>query len=530
VSKTIYTNGLIYTLDSNQPVVESVVVENGRIIDLGSHHEINLQWGRAGSKMVDLGGKMVTPGLIDSHLHLSGLVFNFIDLDLTGTKSKTEMLGKIKQKADTIEPGNWLIGMGWDENLFTEGTTPTIEELDYVAPHCPIFLKRICYHAFLVNSKALEMIDYHPSKEVPKGGSVVLDPQTKKPTGMLLESASQLITKHIPEKTYEELKNGLGLGMKFAIKKGLTSVHTNDPAYLGGLEQTYKMYDELINQEKYDLRCNLLIDYPFLPALKEKGMFGGFGNEKLQIGAIKIFADGAFGRRTALLSEPYNDEPSQYGEAMQTQDVLFNMVKDAREQFFPIAVHTIGDQALENVLDILDQFPKVNYRDRIIHTSLVREDLVKRLADPSRIADIQPRFVVGDYPWVIDRIGKDRERHLYAWKTLLSEGVLCAGGSDTPVEPVDPLLGIHAAVTRKTPGHLETWNESQKISMLEAVKLFTIGGAYATNEEAKKGTISRGKLADMTVYSKNLFELENPDELLETNIEMTIIDGKIQEV
>jgi predicted amidohydrolase YtcJ len=259
-------------------------------------------------------------------------------------------------------------------------------------------------------------------------------------------------------------------------------------------------------------------------------MVAGFGNEKLQIGAIKIFADGAFGRRTALLSAPYNDEPGQFGEAMQTQDVLYSIVKEARDQSFPIAVHTIGDQALENVLDILDQFPKAHYRDRIIHTSLVRDDLVKRLAEPGRIADIQPRFVVGDYPWVIDRIGRERESYLYAWKTLLSNGVICAGGSDAPVEPVDPMLGIHAAVTRKTPGKIETWNETQKISMLEAVKLFTIGGAFATNEEGKKGTISRGKLADMTVYSKNLFSLENPDEILETNIELTIIGGEIQEV
>ena len=530
MSKTIFTNGIIYTLDSNQPLVESVVVENGRIIDLGSHHNMSLQWGRAGSTFVDLQGKMVTPGLIDSHLHMSGVAFNFLDLNLTGVKSKSEMLDKIKQKADTVAPGKWLIGMGWDENLFTEGTIPTIEELDYVAPHCPIYLKRVCYHAFLVNSKALEMSHYHPSIEVPKGGSVVLDPHSKKPTGLLLESASQLVTRHIPEKTYEDLKNGLRHAMKFAVKKGLTSVHTNDPSYLGGLEQTYKMYDELLNHEQNGLRSNLLIDYPFLPDLKEKGMFAGFGNEKLQIGAIKIFADGAFGRRTALLSEPYYDEPSKYGEAMQTQDVLYNIVKEAREQSFPIAVHTIGDKALEDVLDILDQFPKVNYRDRIIHTSLVREDLIQRLADPSIVADIQPRFVVGDYPWVIERIGKKREAYLYAWKSLLSNGVICAGGSDAPVEPVDPLLGIHAAVTRKTPGKLETWNEGQKISMLEAVKLFTIGGAYATNEEAAKGTISRGKLADMTVYSKNLFSIENPDELLETNIGMTIIGGEIQEV
>ena len=530
MSKTIFTNGFFYTLDSNQPLVESVVVENSRIIDLGSHHDMSLQWGRKGSTFVDLQGKMVSPGLIDSHLHMSGVAFNFLDLNLTGVKSKSEMLDKIKQKADTVAPGKWLIGMGWDENLFTEGTIPTIEELDYVAPHCPIYLKRVCYHAFLVNSKALEMSHYNTSIEVPKGGSVVLDSHSKKPTGLLLESASQLVTKHIPEKTYEELKNGLRHAMKFAVKKGLTSVHTNDPAYLGGLQQTYKMYDELLNHEQNGLRSNLLIDYSFLPDLKEKGMFAGFGNEKLQIGAIKIFADGAFGRRTALLSEPYNDEPSQYGEAMQTQDALYNIVKEAREQSFPIAVHTIGDKALEDVLEILDQFPKVNYRDRIIHTSLVREDLIRRLADPRIVADIQPRFVVGDYPWVIERIGKKREAYLYAWKSLLSNGVICAGGSDAPVEPVDPLLGIHAAVTRKTPGKRETWNEGQKISMLEAVKLFTIGGAYATNEEATKGTISRGKLADMTVYSKNLFSIENPDELLETNIEMTIIDGEIQEV
>jgi hypothetical protein len=214
---------------------------------------------------------------------------------------------------------------------------------------------------------------------------------------------------------------------------------------------------------------------------------------------------------------------------MYDQETLYQVVRDIREHSMPLAVHTIGDKALENVLDILDQFPKVEYRDRIIHTSLVREDLVHRLADPSRIADIQPRFVVGDYPWVIERVGDRRENYLYAWKTLLGSGVLCAGGSDAPVEPVDPLLGIHAAVTRRSPGDShQGWNAKEKLSMLEAVKLFTVGGAYATNEENHKGSISRGKLADFTVYSNDLFKMENPDELLHTEIEMTIIDGEIK--
>ncbi|OLS38515.1 amidohydrolase [Bacillus sp. MRMR6] len=529
MSKTIFTNGKIYTLDRMHPVVEAIVVENGRIVDVGSDHDMNLQWGRAEVTVVDLQGKMVTPGLTDSHLHLSGVAFHFLDLDLSGVRSKSEMLARIKERANSIEPGKWLIGMGWDENLFTDGTFPTIDELDFVAPHCPIYLKRTCHHAFLVNSKALEVCQYHSGISVPRGGTVVLDPYSNTPTGLLLEAASQIVTAHIPERSYEELKAGLGQAMDFAVKKGITSVHTNDPAYLGGLDQTYKMYDELINQETKDLRCNLLIDYPFLNRLKERGMSAGSGNDKLQIGAMKIFADGAFGRRTALLSEAYHDEPGHFGEAMHDQEALFQMVKEAREFSMPIAVHTIGDQALTNVLDILDQFPRTAYRDRLIHTSLVRKDLIHRLADPNRVADIQPRFIVGDYPWIKERLGEEREQYLYAWKTLLTSGVLCAGGSDAPVEPVDPLLGIHAAVTRRAPGQKhEGWNKAEKLSLLDAVKLFTVGGAYATNEEKIKGTLSRGKLADMTVFSRDLFTIDEPDQLIVTNVEMTIIDGNIQ--
>ncbi|KKB36247.1 amidohydrolase [Bacillus thermotolerans] len=531
MSRIIYTNGTIYTLDANQPVVESVVVEYGNIVDMGSHADMSLQWGRDGATVVDLQGKMVTPGLIDSHLHLSGVAFQYLDLNLIGVTSKQEMLKRIKERADALPPGKWLLGLGWDENLFEDGGIPTIQELDHVAPHCPVFLKRVCHHAFLVNSKALEISNYDPTAPVPVGGEVILDPDSKKPTGLLLESASKLITSYIPEKTYEELKRALGQAMDYAVKNGMTSAHSNDPIFLGGLDRTYKMYDELINQEQKGLRCNLLIDYPFLDRLKERGMYAGYGNDKLQIGAIKIFEDGALGRRTALLSEPYHDAPDQYGEEQQNLNKLYEIIKAARDHSMPVAVHTIGDQAVENVLNVLEQFPKVKYRDRIIHVSLLREDLVKRLADPSIVADIQPRFIVGDFPWVQDRLGEKRIEYLYAWKSLLDEGVLCAGGSDAPVEPVNPLLGIHAAVTRRAP--LQThngWNEREKLSMLEALKTFTIGGAYATNEEHKKGTITPGKLADMTVYSKDFFTAEDADELLDTKVEMTVIGGKIQDV
>ncbi|MBS3681954.1 amidohydrolase [Ornithinibacillus massiliensis] len=526
--RKIFINGKFYTFDPVKPCVEAVVVEEGRFIDMGTKEEITSYWGSYETEIVDLGGKTVTPGLIDSHLHLSSIAINLLNLDVTGVTSKTSMLQIIKDKAANLSPGEWLVGRGWDENLFIDGGIPTINELDSVSPHNPLYIPRVCGHAALVNRKALEVCHYHRDMIMPQGGSIELDETLKQPTGLILESAADIFTAHIPEYSYDDLKGALRQAIKLAIRQGLTSVHTNDTNNLGGLHSTYRMFDELLNQEKLGLRCNLLIDYDYLDDLKESSMYAGYGNETLTIGAVKLFADGAFGRRTALLSEPYADDPSNVGEAMHTNDELYDLVRKVRNLSMPIAVHTIGDKALENILDILDQFPVVAYRDRLIHVQVLREDLINRLAVPSRIADLQPRFVVGDFPWVAERLGPKRMNLAYAWKTLLNSNVICAGGSDSPVEPMDPLLGIHAAVTRRAPGDRHKgWNSEEKLSMYDAFKLFTKMGAYPTNEETLKGTISRGKLADMTVYSTNPFEIDDPDELLETTIEMTIIGGDI---
>ncbi|KAB2338427.1 amidohydrolase [Cytobacillus depressus] len=527
--KKIFKNGLFYTFDPIKPFVEAVVVENGRFFDMGTTEQMLLHWGRADCSIVDMQGKAVTPGLIDSHLHLSGIAKNFLSLDVTGVTTKREFLERIRIKANSLQKGEWLLGWGWDENLFTDGTYPTIQELDHVAPNCPLFISRICGHASLVNTQALEGINYHAAVSIPEGGAIVLDEGTKQPTGLILESASQLFTEQIPYYSYGDLKKSMRRAIHFAMEKGLTGAHSNDPVYLGGLHQTYQIYDELLNDENLGLRCNLLIDHMFMDDLKERGMYTGYGNETLQIGAVKIFADGAFGRRTALLSEPYHDAPDHFGEAMFDQETLYEIVRKARDLSMPIAVHTIGDQALENVLDILDQFSAVSYRDRLIHVQVLRKELIERLALPSRIADIQPRFIVGDFPWVQERLGKERIEFAYAWKTLIDSQVICAGGSDSPIEPIDPLLGIHASITRKAPGQTHNgWNEKEKLSVEEAFKLFTVMGAYPTNEETIKGTISRGKLADMTVYSQNPFEMEEADELLTTQIEKTIIGGEIR--
>ncbi|MFC4664994.1 amidohydrolase [Oceanobacillus aidingensis] len=523
----IYTNGVIHTFQTSQPVIQAVVIKDGHFIDMGSNEQMLSFWSAKSDAVIDLGGKAATPGLTDTHLHLSMQAMKFIDLDVTGVTKKEVFLNKIKQRADTLDKGEWLLGAGWDENLFTDGGLPTKEELDAAAPHHPLFLTRICEHAAVVNSKALEEINYSSTLAVPESGEIVTDANGE-PTGLILESAAVLFKAKIPDKSYQTWKKALRKTISTVSGYGVTSVHSNDPAYLGGLQQTYQLYQELLNEEKMGLRANLLIDYPFLEDLHTAGMYTGYGNNMLQIGAVKIFADGAFGRRTALLKEAYSDQPGQFGEAMLSQDTLYTIVKRAREMGMPVAVHTIGDQALENVLDTLDQFPASAYRDRLIHAQVINPDLVKRLATPDRIVDIQPRFLASDYPWVTERLGKARMPYAYAWKTLLDNGIICGGGSDAPVEPLNPLLGIHAAVTRKAPGETHSgWYPEQKLSMHEAFYLFTKYAAYTTNEEKLKGTISRGKLADMTVYSADPFQMKNADELVDTNIEMTIVDGDI---
>lgn len=527
--KTIFINGQIYTMNPKEPIVQSIFTQNERIMDMGTNDEILLQWGRNGTTIIDLEGRSVVPGLIDSHLHISSVGINLQELNLTNVKTTDDLLESIRKWAVNRKPGEWILGRGWDENIFPDKRIPSIEELDRVSPNTPLFLPRICGHASLVNSTALKVSGYHLDMNVPYGGTIVLDPTTKKPTGLLLETASTIISKHIPEKSYDHLKSALQAGLQQAISLGLTSIHTNDPSYLGGARQTYKMFDELINQDGIGPRSNLLIDYEYLEEMITSEMSTGYGNDKVKIGAIKLFADGALGGRTAHLTEPYLDDPHNVGNAMYDNEVLFQLIRDIRLQDMPVAIHTIGDQALIDVLDILDQFKPSNYRDRLIHVSILNEQLIQRLRSPHRIVDIQPKFVSSDYPWIEDRIGKKRARFAYPFKSLLDNGVLSAGGSDAPIEPLNPLLGIHAAITRrKAEESHDGYNEQEKLSMHEAIHLFTVGGAYATNEENLKGTLERGKLGDMTILSKDPFRMENPDELLTTETEMTVIGGVIR--
>ncbi|MGZ4106793.1 MAG: amidohydrolase, partial [Tumebacillaceae bacterium] len=301
-----------------------------------------------------------------------------------------------------------------------------------------------------------------------------------------------------------------------------------DLRYLGGFANTWRMYQELIKGEDLRLRSNLLVYYEYLEELKAHGMTAGDGDEWVQVGAVKIFADGALGGRTALMSAPYADMPGTYGTAIHTQTELNAITAAARAHGMPVAVHSIGDGATDMVLEAMEQNILDTHRHRLIHAQILRPEQItrmQRLGD--RLAlDIQPRFVPSDFPWVQERVSADTLPTCYAWKTLLDAGLLCGGGSDAPIEPLEPLLGLHAAVTRKRPGEThEGYLPEQKLTMHEAVHLFTVGSTYATREEDVKGTITPGKYADLTILDRDIFR-EHPDVLLETNVLRTVIGGK----
>lgn len=523
----LYTNARIRTMDTATPVASALAIRDGRILAVGSTDDIRLQFGRAGAQEIDLAGATVLPGLIDNHLHVSNHGIKLTTLDFTNAKDSREMLRLLSEKAAQTPPGEWIQGVCWSENNFADRHIPTLAELDAAAPNHPVFLWRICNHAYLANTLAFERSGVTKTTPNPADGAYGRDANGNL-NGMIYENASQPLKNAIPKRTCAELKDSLRRGIQDALRCGITSVHTEDLRYLDGFDNTWKLYRELIIEEDLRLRSNLLIYYPHLDELKAAGLTTGDGDEFVNIGAMKIFADGAMGGRTALMSQAFADDPGNFGTAIHSQEELNDLAAKARAHGMPIAVHAIGDAAADMVLEAMEKNPNANHRHRLIHAQVLRPEQIERMQRfGDRLAlDIQPRFLAGDYPWVLERIPQALQPLSYAWKTLLEAGLLCGGGSDAPIEPLEPLLGLHAAVTRKRPDETHGgYQPEQKLTMEEAVRLFTVGGTYATQEEAVKGTITPGKYADLTILDRDIFH-EHPDVLLETNVLRTVIGGK----
>jgi predicted amidohydrolase YtcJ len=523
---TLWYNGTFFTMREVNESVSAVYVENGFIRGLGDQEELKRQFSNSIEESHNLQGAFVYPGFVDSHLHIIGHGEKLIRLDLSEVYSAEDMKKKIEEKYSISKEEEWVFGEGWNENNFSDRKIFHKQELDDISPDKPMFLTRICRHAALVNSKALELAGITSETEDPKGGVIVRD-KTGEPTGYLLDTATELVKEVIPNVTDEYVEQALRVAVDDMLCVGLVGGHTEDLHYYGGFKKTFDQFTRVIDGKKIKFRAHLLVHHEAIQEMEKEGFDKGEVTPFIELGAVKIFADGALGGRTAFLRKPYTDDPSTLGVAIHTEESLKSIVVEARKKNRPVAIHTIGDGAIEMALTVLEQCPLKEGRDRLIHVQVVDEPLIERMKKLPLILDLQPRFVASDFPWVMERLGVERIKHSFAWKTLIDHGLHCAGGSDAPIEPVDPLLGIHAAVTRRKVGEIhEGYVAEQKLTPFEAVQLFTSGSAYAIERERERGYIAEGYVADFTILDQNLFSIQ-PEEILSTSVVMTVVDNSV---
>lgn len=512
----VLTNGNVLTMNPSKPHAQAIAVKDDKIIKVGTDKEIKT-WIGKNTKMIDLEEKTVVPGFIDTHVHITGFGKSLKQINLRGVGSIKEMQKKLERRIQKTAKGRWILGRGWDQDILTEKRYPTRWDLDKFSPNNPVIFTRVCGHLCVANSQALESAGITRETTSPHAGQIDKNLKTGEPTGILRENAMDLVWEVKPETSEEELIETCSLACQKAVEAGLTSVHwlINSPTEI-------RVIQKLRQQNKLPLRVYIMVSVKLLGRLIDLGLHTGFGDSRIRIGSVKIFSDGSLGARTAALFQPYHDEPTRKGIMLYTQEKLNMLVMKAHKAGFQLAVHAIGDRAVDMVLTALEkalkEAPKKDHRHRIEHASVLNERLIQRMKKLKVIASVQPHFVVSDF-WVADRVGSTRARWVYPFKTLIQEGVLTTGGSDCPVEPIDPLLGIWAAVAR------EAFPE-ERISVDDALRLYTVNAAYASFEEDIKGSIDVGKLADLVVLSREPHEI-SPNEIRDVKVEMTIVGGKV---
>ncbi|MEZ0482830.1 amidohydrolase [Planococcus sp. SSTMD024] len=516
--KVLIYGGQIYTMETEGETVEAVLVSDDRIEKTGSYEELR----QLADKEIDLAGRTMYPGLVDSHLHLIQHGEKLMRVDLSKIDSSDDMKQQLIRSTEGHTGDEWFIGEGWNENNFPDRKIFHRSELDAIC-ESPMMLKRVCRHAVLANSRALELAGITKETEDPEGGVIVRDTNGE-PTGYLLDAAQDLVAGVVPEVSVDYLTKALKASVDDLLKLGLTGGHTEDMGYYGHYSRPLQAFRNVIGKET-KFRAHLLRAHIAFEEMMENAEYL---EPFIDPGPMKLFADGSIGGRTALLSRPYTDDPSTSGVAIHSDEELKRLVSVARKHGEAVAIHVIGDFAMEKALDAIEAHPTPEgKRDRLIHAMVLRDDLLERLKRLDVALDLQPSFVPSDFPWVVERLGDDRLALSYAWKTLLDEGIICAGGSDAPIEEVDPRQGLFAAVARRKPEEThEGYLPEQKLSRFEAIRLYTYGSAQAICMEHRRGLIKEGFDADFTVFDLDLFE--GPEEqLLNAEVEMTVVAGEV---
>ncbi|MGQ9596070.1 MAG: amidohydrolase [Thermoproteota archaeon] len=533
----VLLNGKAITLDEKFSLAEALAIKGDKIVAVGTNEQMKDFIGNS-TEVVDLRGRVVVPGFEDSHCHFIGYGLSLLRVDLTDTKNMDDFLLRIKTKVKTSQSNSWILGRGWDQDKMVWNGEweraykwPTRWDLDTISPENPVFLTRICGHIAVANTLALKLAEINKNTPNPAGGKIDRENETGEPTGILRDTAMELVDKVIPKPSHEEVKTAIKLAMKNAINFGITSIEE------AGINREYlDLYEELYESRELCIRVNVLIDVNNVDEMIKKGIKSPHAVKEnwLRIASVKIFADGSLGGRTAYLKEDYNDEPGWRGLPRYTQEELDEIIIKANEAGLQVAVHAIGDAANEMVLQSFEKSKKSlgngykKLRNRIEHCSVLNPEIIKKYKELDVIASIQFSFATSDMAWAEDRVGPGRIRYTYAWRKLLNEGIKCIGSTDCPVEVLDPILGLYHMVTRKKVNGepRNGWYPEESLTMKEALYLITRDAAYGTFEEDIKGTIEVGKLADLVVLSQDILNVK-PEDILNTKVEMVLVGGRI---
>ncbi len=524
--KTAFINGKVYTVNQNQSLAQAVVVNENKIVFVGSNEDAK-KLIDASTEVIDLEGKLMLPGFIDNHVHFITGGFYLLGIDLRPANSTTEFKQILKDYSEKY-PGKWITGGYWDHEKWEVNDLPTKEMIDEVVSDQPVFVDRLDGHMGVANSYALKLAGITKDTESPDGGLIVKDPRTGEPTGVLKDNAMYFVTKFIPEPSAEENYEALLTALNEAKRLGITSVQ--DITYGDALTAFLKAK----NEEK--LTCRIFTRWPISDYKDnvEKNIKVGYGDDLIRMGSLKAFADGSLGSSTAWFFDRYDQDTMTTGLAMDiiTDGSMEKWCLDADKNNLQLSVHAIGDKANSYMLDlfekIINENPKWDRRFRLEHAQHVRFEDIPRFAKLGVIASVQPYHCIDDGVWAEKRIGPERIKYTYPFKSFLDAEVKLCFGTDWYVAPLNPLLGIYAAVTRRTldEKNPDGWIPEQKISVEDAIKCYTINSAYASFEENIKGSIEVGKLADLIVLSADILTID-PVKIKDASVEMTIFDGKI---
>ncbi|MBI1982611.1 MAG: amidohydrolase family protein [Acidobacteria bacterium] len=517
-------------------IVQAVAVVNGRFFAAGTSDEIRACVGPA-TEVIDLEGRLAVPGFIDSHVHFVEGGFRILQVELKDSRNEEDFVRRLEKKARTVPPERWILGGNWDEENWPSAKLPTRQLIDPVTPNNPVFISRYDGHAALANSSALKLANVSRETPDPPGGVIVRAPATGEPTGVLKDAAIDLVARAIPRPTEAEMEGALKGALAEARRVGITSVQNiaaDTETFNGSFTGELQLLRRAELEGWLTTRFYEIVPIAHWKRLGEAGISREMGSDFLKLGAVKGFADGSLGSRTAWMFEPPDDAPSSRGlpmTIMDPPDTMEVLARGSDESSVQLCIHAIGDRAIAEMLDLYARVggEKVKARRfRIEHAQHLRAADFKRFAELGVIASMQPYHAIDDGRWAEKRIGRARARTSYAWRSLLDAGGVLAFGSDWPVAPLDPLLGVYAAVTRSTldgknPGG---WFPQEKITVEEALRAYTVGSAFAAFAEMDKGTMARGKLADIVVLSDDLFCIP-PEKIKEASVVLTVVGGKV---